>query len=325
MALTIPAILDKLLDNANLGKVVTDVGAGLALSVSFVMLLGMWTGISVLPADEYTRLEQDARDTAARRDQERDRLREPLAAAAALPGGLPLPADADGPYLHSLARRQIANLSAQLEGLDRQMDAVLKGTLRGGPSLDQLTRSRRELASLNDQLVAQVERVGELDDRLQTLENRMADARSLVRNLETFTDNLSAVLAFSVIFGVLLSQVQRLVFVHWIYDPLLKRSATAGGVMQAIRSGRVEKKDYEELITNYYRYVEGSVNMILPVLLFGLVFPAYVKARLPVVSAPSALWFGAGAVVLAALLAVSGFYTYRRFRAKEDELVRAGS
>src|SRR5687767_15614847 len=44
-------LVNKFLDNANVGKVVADGGSGLALSVPLLMVVGLSSNISVIPAD----------------------------------------------------------------------------------------------------------------------------------------------------------------------------------------------------------------------------------------------------------------------------------
>lgn len=320
MALNVPEILVKLVDNANLGKVVTDVGAGLALSIPFVMLLGTWTGISVLPADRLSELAQEIKDEEQHLAREQDGFRGPLEEAAKLTGSAPPRAEDTGEMLYSLARRQAAHLAAMLEVIDKQIDLAARGASRDGPSVERLSGQRTLLASLNDRLISQREAVDEILEHTGTLRNRREDAGSLVRNVEVFTDNLSAVLAFSVIFGVLLSQIQRLVFVDWIYDQILKRRRGGPTILSKIRQRAVRKKDYSELVSNYYRYVEGSINMIPAVLLFGLAFPQYANQRLALERIVRPGLFLAGSAAVTLLLAVSGFFTYRRFREKEEEL-----
>src|SRR6185369_3239900 len=44
-------LVNKFLDNANVGKVVADGGSGLALSIPLLMILGLSSNMSVIPAD----------------------------------------------------------------------------------------------------------------------------------------------------------------------------------------------------------------------------------------------------------------------------------
>lgn len=323
MALGYPEILDRLLDNANLGKVVTDVGSGFALSISILMLTGLWTGISIVPADQVRQLNSEIKTIESELQKEKVDLRPLLEEAAQLGTMRPLEKIYDPEVLYSLARRQIAHLSARIAVLDARIDAVVKGAGAAGKSLEELSLEKANLASLNDRLVTQRETSDDWGEQLRTLRNRLQDAQALGNNVEVFTNNVSAVLAFGVVFGIVLSQISRLVFVTWIYDRLLKRDPRKNSLTKYIKEGKVKKEDHDALVTHYYRYVEGSTNMILPVLAFGLVFPSFANQHLVLLNPVSPWLIGVVALVLAAPLASSGFYTYRRFRQKEDELLAA--
>ena len=65
MAINYPEILDKLLDNAKIGKVVTDVGSGFALALPLLMLIGVSTSLSVLPADRMGELTEEIENQVA--------------------------------------------------------------------------------------------------------------------------------------------------------------------------------------------------------------------------------------------------------------------
>lgn len=161
-----------------------------------------------------------------------------------------------------------------------------------------------------DRLYARQQLVEQLEARLRELTNEERDAGSLEFNIRTLSDHLFALLAFSVVFGVVLSQVSRLLFINGLYDRLTEKTATPVDV--------VLRKEYDELKTNYLRYVEGSINMVPPVLMFGLVFPRYANSRLGT-DVSGVLWALAG-LVLSALLVLSGYMTYRSYRQKVNQL-----
>jgi hypothetical protein len=328
VAIQYPEILDKLLDNANVGKVVTDVGSGFTLSLSVLMLVGVSTNLSVVPADRIRELSQEiaVQEKALEEQTEAFRpilscsrsypLREPAAgvgdpcqgrvAAAALEGDL-----------YFLARREIARLAAEIESLGEVIDARVKKGMVGREDLHDLAREKADLAAVADRLVSQRESVDEQRERLDSLRNALTDARSLELNIASLSRHVSGVLALSVVLGVVLSQISRLVFVRWLYDRILARRG------QRAPAGMLSDENRERLVTNYYRYVEGSINMVFPVLAFGLVFPRYANGRLDVTGPVSALAWGLGGLVVAGLLVWSGFSTYRSFREKERELAGA--
>ena len=80
-------------------------------------------------------------------------------------------------------------------------------------------------------------------------------------------------------------------------------------------------KQDEELVTHYFRYTEGAINMIVPVILVGFIFPLYARQRLnyDISFAGSVLVTAA----LAVMLAISGYKTYLSFVKKRKALAEA--
>jgi hypothetical protein len=89
----------------------------------------------------------------------------------------------------------------------------------------------------------------------------------------------------------------------------------------AIKSGTATKETHDELVRDYYRYVEGCINMIAPTALFGLVFPLYARARLVGVAGEYLIAVSIAAMLSAVALGVGGFFTYREYRKRVNELV----
>jgi len=327
MAINYPEILDKLLDNANVGKVVTDVGAGFALSLSLLMLMGVSTDLSVVPADRIRELTEESRAQAEVVESQIRAFEPLLACSLTLPERDPA-ATIDGQgdpcegraaavpttNLYFLARREIARLSAEIATIDRLIDARIAKGMVGRDDIHDLARKKADLAAVADRLVSQRESVDEERERLDSLHNQLTDARSLELNLASLATHTSGVLALSVVLGVVLSQVSRLVFVRLLYDRLLgKKSKRPPARM-------LSNEEREQLVISYYRYVEGSINMIVPVVAFAVVFPRYANTRLQLTDPVNAWTWAIAGIALAGLLAVSGFTTYRSFREKEQEL-----
>jgi hypothetical protein len=312
MPVTMSDVLRRLLDNANLGKAVADVGPGLALSVPLLMLIALMTGMSVLPADRLKTL--DSQIQAAREEvlAARAGFKDLLSAVVAADVAASCDAGSETAALkanrcYAQALRTIADLGADVEA----HAAAMKEPAKYKAELDRLTPIRKA----NDRLLAHKESHDAAVARLQTLENQKIDAESLQYNLITFTDNLSAFIAFAVILGILLSQLT-----HWAIVELTYKRARA--VIDAektpISIAQILSRQDEELVTNYFRYTEGAINMIVPVLLLGFIFPAYATERLPY--AVNGWAFRIGGVLVAAALGYAGYLTYLNFVRKRRDL-----
>jgi hypothetical protein len=216
--------------------------------------------------------------------------------------------------LYFLARREIARLSAEIATIERLIDARIAKGMVAREDIHDLARKKADLAAVADRLVSQRESVDEERERLDSLRNQTIDARSLELNLTSLATHTSGVLAISVVLGVVLSQVSRLVFVRLLYDRLL------GAKSRRPPARMLSNEEREQLVTSYYRYVEGAINMIVPVVAFALVFPRYANARLQLADPVNAWTWAIAGLVLAGLLVAAGFTTYRSFREKEQEL-----
>lgn len=318
MAINISDAIEKFLDNASVGKAVTDVGAGFALAFSCVLAVGLITGVSVIPADQIRTLTMELdRQNVVLRQQKFD-LRNALAESAKVIGTADSAPD-DPDALYRLGQRRIALLAAYITAADERITRLSAQPNVPRSVYETDVAEKAKYAGVHDQLVSQKEIVDEQQQRVTTLENRLTDSRSLTANLETFTNNISAVLVFSVILGVVLSQVNRLLIISAVYDRLLSDGTNTFERKSAVARS-VNKDEYEYLVSNYYRYVEGSINMFWPVIAFGVVVPRFINAKLVSVSAAWHWISFLGCVVIASLLSVSGFFTYKVFREREKQL-----
>ena len=273
MPVTMSEVLRRLLDNVNLGKAVADVGPGFALSVPLLMLIALTTGISVVPADRLKTLDsqiQAARaDVLTARVGFKDLLADVSAdtARACDTGGDTDAVKADRCYAQAL--RTIAGLGADVEA----HAAAMKDSVKNKAEVDRLMPLRQA----NDRLLAHKESHDAAVARLQTLENQRSDAESLQFNLITFTDNIAAFIAFAVVLGILLSQLAHLGLIDLAYA---KTAAVVEAEKTPITIAQILSRQDEELVKNYFRYTEGAINMIVPVLLSGFIFPTYATERL---------------------------------------------
>ena len=317
MALSLPDIIEKLLDNANAGKVVTHVGAGLALAVPLLMLVNLGSNLSVLPADRTKELSV-LRDAAVQDLEAQRRALRPLLETV----GTEAAAFVSDPALYGWATREIARLSARVETIDSTIKAFLAHQPLPKQEIAAAIDQKAAIAAELDPLVSQKDLVDTAAERLQTIDNQLADAHSFSTNLEVFTNNISAVMAFAVVLGVVLSQVSRLVFVNLIFDRRLSRTKITSSA--AIKAGLVTKEAHDELVRDYYRYVEGCINMVGPVLMFAVIFPLYASTRLAGISTGYLMAIGITALLSAIALAVGGYFTYQEYRSRVNQLVLTG-
>ena len=89
---------------------------------------------------------------------------------------------------------------------------------------------------------------------------------------------------------------------------------------EAVRRNWATQQAFDDLVRGYYRFAEGSINMVAPSLLFGILLPLYAQARLSDVGQGYLLATGAAGVLSAAALVATGFYTYREYRHRVNDL-----
>lgn len=318
MAIQIPEVIKTLFDNANVGKFVTDVGAGLALAAPLLMIFGLSTGITVIPLSTVAGLkerqtDQDSRHYAAEAAFcQSDDAGNTGGADTGKTGEQDLPpterAAAHECYLQGV--RQIARLNASVEAVRQQIAADQRANR---PLAADLLGQLREQQGEADDLAVRQAIVEEHSATRAALTTQLADANSFSFNMRALGENLSALLAFSVILGVIISQLSRYIFVESIFDRILKKRSETPLVV-------VTSQDYQELRTNYLRYVEGAINIIPPILLFGIVFPVYARDALRLNPPVSPLAWGFGSAVVSLLLGLVAFNTYRSYTKKLEEL-----
>ena len=324
MPLSVPQVVEKLLDTVNAGKVITEIGAGFALSIPTLMMLSLAGNISVLPADMGQELKAERDKAQEVLDEERRELGPVLAEVAdpnAPTAATARAATLEGDALESYARREIAALAAELEIVDARVQALLRTpSASQGAQLQELIKEKKPLATRVDRLSAQRDSIEAARERLRTAQNRLDDSRSFANNIEVFSNNITATIAFSVILGMVLGQVSRLVFVNLLYDRVVPRSEVSPA--QAVKNGWATQEAFDDLIRGYYRFAEGSINMVGPVLMFGIVFPLYARQRLPEVQSGYLAVLSVLSIGSAAALVVTGFFTYREYRKRVNDLCK---
>ncbi len=310
MALTMTEVFQKILDNANIGKAVTDVGPGFALSIPLLMTLSLVSDVSVLPADRLREIRTDL--TAAQAE-----LSTRKAALCNILGEQGEPCQSQSTRERAeegwvKGRRRIAQLSVTADAYREQARALAKA---GKPVGDKEKAEGEAGLRQLELLAAQKELSEESAARLATLNNRETDARSLEFNMVSFANQISIVIAFSVVLGVLVSQITHLLLVDLLFA---KSRAIKLIAKLPITIAQLLSKQDDELVKNYYRYMEGAINMVLPVLLTGHVFPRYAAQKLAL--SVSAVPLAIASWGVAVLLILVGFITYKSFISKRQSL-----
>jgi hypothetical protein len=237
----------KFIDNAHLGKIATDLAPGIVLTTALLLLIGTYTDLEVFPyvwRAEYAR--QSARAANARRESER--LLEALQA-------------------------KLDDRACRLENREFKDDVV-------GRALN------TELC----QLLKLVERVrirhAETVAEAKSMAAKAEEANQLKANLEIVSDHFISLFIAGYILGVVLAQTAGGLFYNGIF---YRRFKSKHNVKWAILYGDDQRtiKYYKAQITNeaflkrlpnlesdYYRYLEVAMNMILPfaVMAIALIF-----------------------------------------------------
>jgi hypothetical protein len=143
----------------------------------------------------------------------------------------------------------------------------------------------------------------------------------------------------AVVLGVIISQAARLIFFE-LFFALIARAQrarryrrTSGASLQALKvDDKTADKQramttilkqrspafaaaYQDLVTHHLRYAEGAVNMAIPVLVFGFIYPKFAETFSD--SPPHAFSVLVWSLIIGLSMIGSGCVTYLRFREKE--------
>lgn len=225
---TLSSLMKTFLDNVNAGKLVTDVGPGLALTLPLLMLIALLTGSEVVPAQQAPRLLAEFRAQHAAVGREAENLRRtvapdsgaldirtlaispalselPLSAAKAKPTD---PLDANWTLAESDAAAALLSLGLSLDQAKRNLVAEAEpknfAEVEKLQTLQKLIETRRSALQASRQ-------------KLETARDAYFAATGIQKNLEVWETNLALVAGFAVVLGVIISQVTRLVFFKGLF------------------------------------------------------------------------------------------------------------
>lgn len=331
------SLLKKLLDNANAGKVVTDVGPGLFLTVPILMLASILTDAPTRTS-ELNEIETHIKTTQA------NTLKYIRNSLDIIPS----------PYKALLPKPQIID---QENTLDQYQYIVVVDSLLELAIIREKEKSDNADPESNLKLEIikkTIEKyLKDIDSLKTSLDNKKTNSQ-LSSILDDWEKSIISIFGISVILGIILSQVNRLVFFKFLYkiiykgmqkikrkqsqvseltekdlkgvseDPsalapyLLAKRAAKKVTSTTSKASAAPKKDDKAPasddgpVQRYYRYAEGSVNMAFPVLAFGYIYSDYAKhagfRQIPGLEKNETVLYIA--IAISVLLILSGFVTY---------------
>ncbi len=350
---TLSNLMSKFLDNVNAGKFVTDIGPGLALTVPLLMLIAVITGGQVVPLQQAPNLRTQFRAAY----EEMEELHEAIAPKLPEPANTAFKTKKEKAKAPRAEKAHPADpLPSYWDWFDSKAPDALKvadkliseaWNVLNADITDENKKKHRAQLDGKSSLEKDLARLAPLRAKLIDLQKAYLDATSVTKNLEGWESNLVLIAGLAVVLGVIVSQAARFLFFEILFRfPYLKqlralRAMLDGKQQNAALQKQVEADDhrdaqqaktallkqrspsfaaaYQDLVTNHLRYAEGSVNMAVPMLFLGWIYPCFAEplldnassAGLCAVDVRSAAWF------VAVCLIGSGWFTYLRFRAKE--------
>jgi hypothetical protein len=279
--------ITKFTDVATLSKLVTDVGPGFLIALSLALLFNLLTDIPILPFQRYAQIERAIRKVKDSMECVPDSIREERKKR--------IDWEAEG-----------ANLTATTPTLPatpkpEEKEALGKHEAKKKRLVKQVENSIAEEADLRKQLTDNTA-------RLVTLRGELEKAGSLRENLELLEQHLVSLLFLSLTIGVIFSQASGHTFYNGSYrdrfwgkkppDGPPPGPADVPGKIKQFLTGKASEsignnekdwrptdvsyfrgrsvytearqKEYEEIVKNYYRYLEVAMNMIVPATMLSL-------------------------------------------------------
>jgi len=338
---TLSNLMSKFLDNVNAGKFVTDIGPGLALTVPLLMLLAVLTESELVPAQKIPRLREEYQTMHAAIEREANILQAIIVADPTASDARAVAFSAER-VVHPLrSMRESPSLPVLRTWTATENDAA-SAVLAVGAALE--TARRKLGGGASEHNFAQVERLAANQklietklanfkaqrEQLEKVRKNYTEAASVSKNLEIWEVNIALVAGLAVVLGVIIAQASRLVFFELLFPPFATiglpgptRDFAANRTKTAIlkQSNQAAAAAYQDLVSNHLRYAEGAVNMAIPVLFFGAVYPWFAGTVSSVHSTLS-IRVPAACFVIGVCMIIGGGVTYRRFRHKEFEWLK---
>lgn len=280
-------IFQKLIDNFNFGKFFSDLISGSVLAFSLFLLVAMATGVRVFPAEDIPTLEQQLSVKQDAYGQQSKHVREVLVALTKKDEAIPEAGDTEA--LEDAAKTAIADSTK-----DEQKPYV--------------SRLNADLAGM-----------AVIKTAIDELEKKLARARTLTGNVTTDTGLVALFLAVSLICGVIISQVARILFVRCVYRLFMDEHLRPGPASPFKLDTDDLRKTNDYIVTYYYRYAEAGANLAIPLMLIGFIGPWFLTARglgTGTAAVEGLRWglFSTGAIVF-----IAGGFAYKFYRQKLKE------
>ncbi len=343
--------IKNLFDNLHFGKLITDVGPGLVITIGVLLLISAVSQYQFIPSDSSARLAEEYlrhTDELARKytallcdiGDERYGLQQRKTVSCLCPeekNGLdtqtkcfppgdtghqlsPIEADASGRkliFVSSEMARVHAEAEGRLEDLDRR---IAVGNEIPRFELQDSLQKRGELVGRIAATKSALESLELEQTAANAVRTAYDESRSILNNITALTSHLTELLLFSVLAGVANAQIARFVFIRFLFDRLLRPFRG-----ESVRRDQSEslliigEDDRYTMLTEYYRYAESAINFAVPVVILGAGIAVYSDLDSP--------WWQVTlltSLAMAALLVLSGYSTYKSYRKKEFRLIRVG-
>lgn len=327
--MNIVELIRKFMDNINLGKFVTDVIPGMLLTMALVLVVGKFGNLSIFPADQTGDIEQRSKKISKR-----------IAHETGIIGTLLQEAGQDAPLsaetledslleLYTRLLHKVEVFSVHAEALKAQIEILSKLPAEKLPprrqELESLIKEREDLLLKANQFKAHKTIIDTLEVRKLRYQSKIEEQRALSKNVEVFNKSFSALLIFGIALGLILSQINRLLFIDLLFnsvysirrgDRKTRDDAARAQAFSSILSDAQAKETYDRIISQYYRYVEGSLNMALPLVAIITALTLYLNG-----SGLELILMVGLSLVIAVLLYWIAYRNYTSFRTKEKMLL----
>lgn len=327
-------IFTKFLDNVNAGKAVADFGPGLVLAIPVLMGIAMVSGMELMPAERLREIDHELDTLTYQIDAERGHLEQEITVEASanlrLSESTTIPAEPDRNEetaataedrtstrppldLHETERHavfRIAELDRDIAKNQRAQRTDFDAT-----NLDEL----ESLIALKSSLTIHQLRLVELRSAYQEKLTLRKKTASLLSNMDFWENNLAAIAGLTVVLGVILSQVNRLLFFEGLFsmflnrNPWLREQTLKSRRSISVTSGT--QAQHQGLISGYYRYAEASINMAVAIFSVGMVYPFYADRLVGAFNETTSLMFTLCSMISLALT-LSSFVSFRNYRWK---------
>ncbi len=335
------SFLTKLFGEVKFIKIFTDLFPGFILALSGLLILGSLSGeIHIFPFEMVKSLEAEKADiekkiTAYRKETEK---------IAEKDQGLEKNLIMMEAWIKQFDKINAAIFPKQVPG-KVQLEQEIKKSLQAIKRIHSLRNEYQgaivRLAKEHEDNLRNITKLGkdlELEGgRIEGLDKEIKKRSTIKENFSVFEGYFAVLILFSFLFGPILSQVTRTIFVNNIFQWMFKWSTREGSrsvrdpvktILQSGKShefflgyGALKEEDYQKTVSANYNYMESGINFIIPLVIFAYCFGEYLKAK-GLENYPTGTWGWISAMIF--LLVYGGYYSYKRHKIKVSEFILGG-